>query len=84
LSNSSTKSSGVSFLGLLAIVFITLKLVGVSAVATWSWWWVVSPLWIPLAIFLTVVSPLWIPLAIFLTVVIVTCIIAGLVAIFAK
>lgn len=65
-----TRSGGVSFLGLLAIVFITLKLVGVSAVATWSWWWVVSPLWIPLAI----------ALAVFLVIMI----FAGLVAIFAK
>ena len=70
MSNSITKSGGVSFLSLLAIVFITLKLVGVSAVTTWSWWWVVSPLWIPLA------------LAIVTFVVIM--IFAGLVAIFAK
>lgn len=35
---------------LLAIVFITLKLLGVSAVATWSWWWVLAPLWIPVAL----------------------------------
>lgn len=65
-----TRSGGISFLGLLAIVFITLKLVGVSAVATWSWWWVVSPLWIPLAIALAVFA--------------VIMIFAGLVAIFAK
>ncbi len=65
-----TRSGGISFLGLLAIVFITLKLVGVSAVATWSWWWVVSPLWIPLAIALTVFA--------------VILIFAGLVAILAK
>jgi hypothetical protein len=28
-------------------VFLILKLTGVIA---WSWWWVVSPLWIPWAI----------------------------------
>lgn len=32
---------------MLAIVFITLKLCGVI---TWSWLWVLSPLWIPIAI----------------------------------
>ena len=32
---------------LLLILFITLKLCGVIA---WSWWWVLSPLWIPLLI----------------------------------
>lgn len=31
--------------GLLLILFITLKLTGVIA---WSWWWVLSPLWITL------------------------------------
>ena len=38
---------GISFCGLLAIVFITLKLLGKIA---WSWWWVLSPIWIPLVI----------------------------------
>lgn len=40
-------SGGVSFFGLLAIVFITLKLTNVIA---WSWWWVLSPLWGPMAL----------------------------------
>jgi len=31
------------FLPLLTIVFIYLKLIGSIA---WSWWWVLSPLWI--------------------------------------
>ena len=48
---SNVSSGGVSFTGLLAIVFITLKLTGYI---TWSWWWVLSPLWIPLA-FLVVI-----------------------------
>jgi hypothetical protein len=33
-----------SFIGMLTIVFITLKLLGKIA---WSWWWVLSPMWIP-------------------------------------
>lgn len=45
-------SSSIGLPGLLALVFITLKLVGVAPVATWSWWWVLSPLWIPVVIFL--------------------------------
>jgi len=28
------------------VVFLALKLTGVSVVAGWSWWWVTSPLWI--------------------------------------
>jgi hypothetical protein len=41
---------GPSLCTLLAVVFITLKLLGVSAVATWSWWWVLAPLWIPVVL----------------------------------
>ncbi len=43
MSNSSTSSGGIGFVGLLTIVFIVLKLMDVI---TWSWWWVLSPIWI--------------------------------------
>lgn len=36
-----------SFPTLLTIAFIVLKLCNVIA---WSWWWVLAPLWIPVAI----------------------------------
>lgn len=49
---------GGSFLNVLALVFIVLKIVGVEPIASWSWWWVLSPLWIPLAIALLLVF-LW-------------------------
>jgi hypothetical protein len=42
-SKNSGSSGGIGFTGLLAIVFITLKLLHKIA---WSWWWVLSPLWI--------------------------------------
>ena len=42
-----TNSGGIGFCGLLAIVFITLKLLGYI---TWSWWWVLAPIWIPFLI----------------------------------
>lgn len=41
--NSNTSSGGIGFVGLLTIVFITLKLLNII---TWSWWWVLSPIWI--------------------------------------
>ena len=41
--SSSSSSGGIGFVGLLTIVFIVLKLIGRI---TWSWWWVLSPLWI--------------------------------------
>lgn len=40
-------SGGIGFTGLLTIVFIVLKL---TKVISWSWWWVLSPAWITLAI----------------------------------
>lgn len=41
-----TRSGGIGFCGLLALLFIGLQLGGVIH---WSWWWVLSPLWIPVA-----------------------------------
>jgi hypothetical protein len=45
-STSSTSNSSIGFIGLLTIVFITLKLL---EKIDWSWWWVLSPVWIPTA-----------------------------------
>lgn len=45
------KRGGVSFAGLLTILFIGLKLTGNIA---WSWLWVLSPLWIGLVIALVI------------------------------
>lgn len=46
-----TTHYGVSFTELLLIVFIVLKL---TNVINWSWWWVLSPLWISLGIVLII------------------------------
>lgn len=40
-------AGGVGFCGLLAIVFIVLKL---CHVINWSWIWVLSPIWIPVVL----------------------------------
>jgi Transmembrane Fragile-X-F protein. len=53
MSNSESSSGGIGFCGLLTIVFITLKLTNYIA---WSWLWVLSPLWIPVAIVLGIMS----------------------------
>jgi hypothetical protein len=45
--------NGIGFPGLLTILFIGLKLTGQI---DWDWIWVLSPLWIPLAIFLGFLS----------------------------
>ncbi len=40
-------SSGIGFTSLLLLAFIVLKL---TNVINWSWWWVLSPFWIPVVI----------------------------------
>ena len=50
--NGNNRTGGIGFTGLLTIVFIVLKLLGVI---TWSWVWVLSPLWITLALVLILV-----------------------------
>jgi hypothetical protein len=52
--NSNSGSGGIGFTGLLTIVFIVLKL---THVIDWSWWWVLSPLWIGLALFVLIIVP---------------------------
>lgn len=46
-------SGGIGFFEALAIVFIALKLMGII---TWSWWWVLAPLWAPLAVVLVIAA----------------------------
>ena len=42
-----SKSNGIGVFGLTFIVFLVLKLAEIGQVATWSWWWVTAPLWMP-------------------------------------
>lgn len=47
MSKTTASPHGVGFLGLLTILFIGLKL---ANVITWSWLWVLAPMWLPAAI----------------------------------
>jgi len=47
MENNSSSSSGIGFTGLLTVLFIGLKLTGFI---DWSWWWVLSPVWISLSL----------------------------------
>ena len=42
------KSDSLGLGTILFLIFLTLKLAGIGVVATWSWWWVFSPILIPL------------------------------------
>lgn len=48
----SNTSGSIGISTVVLIVFIILKLVGVI---NWSWWWVLSPLWISVGLWLVVV-----------------------------
>lgn len=50
-SNTTQSASGIGFFGLLAILFIGLKLTGYI---TWSWWAVTAPLWAPVTFFICI------------------------------
>lgn len=47
--NNTPKSRGIGSIDLLTICFITLKL---TKVITWSWWWILSPMWISFSLLL--------------------------------
>jgi hypothetical protein len=49
---SNTNSGGIGFCGLLTVAFIVLKLCNVIA---WSWWWVLSPIWIPASALIVII-----------------------------
>ena len=56
MSQSNSGSSGIGFLPLLTILFIGLKLTGFIS---WSWVWVLAPLWIPISLALGIVVVLF-------------------------
>ena len=58
---------GIGFIELLTLLFIALKL---TKVITWSWWWVLSPVWISFGLAIGIILLL--------------SIVAGLIAIFDK
>ena len=50
--NSNSRRGGIGFVGLLQIVFIVLKLVGVI---DWKWIWVLSPIWIDTLLYIAII-----------------------------
>jgi membrane protein YdbS with pleckstrin-like domain len=60
MSKSNDSFGGVSFLSLLTVLFIGLKLTGYIM---WSWWWVLAPLWGSIAFGLLIMLGFFIYLA---------------------
>lgn len=54
---SSGAGGGIGFTGLLTITFIVLKLLNVI---NWSWWWVLSPLWISTGLVILILAIIFI------------------------
>jgi hypothetical protein len=53
MSQKTNTSGGIGFAGMLTVLFIGLKL---TDNIDWSWWWVLSPLWIPLGVVLSIIG----------------------------
>jgi hypothetical protein len=49
MSENKSSSSGLGIGTILFLIFLTLKLAEIGPVQYWSWWWITSPLWIPLS-----------------------------------
>jgi hypothetical protein len=60
MSNTSNNNGGggIGFVGLLTIVFIVLRLIpsGSGHIINWSWWWVLSPIWISVLVVIAVLG----------------------------
>lgn len=46
--NNKSKDTGLGLGTILFLIFLTLKLGGWGVVATWSWWYVFSPILLPI------------------------------------
>lgn len=55
MSSSSSSSAGIGLPGLLTVLFVGLKLTGFI---DWSWWWVLSPIWISFLILVVIFTGL--------------------------
>lgn len=49
--SSSGSTGGLTFDGVLFLIFLVLKLTGLI---DWSWWWVTAPIWIPLLVIVAI------------------------------
>jgi hypothetical protein len=56
MDNKKVSGNGIGIGTVLFLIFLTLKLAEVGQVATWSWWWITSPLWIPIVLVLGIAA----------------------------
>ena len=53
MSKQVNNNNGIGVFGLLGVLFVALKLLDKI---DWSWWWVLSPFWIPLTLVLAFIG----------------------------
>lgn len=53
MSDKSSSGGGIGFGGALTVLFVGLKL---THYIDWSWWWVLSPLWIGFGMLLAIMA----------------------------
>lgn len=53
MSNNAPANNGIGCFTVLGMIFITLKLTGNI---DWSWWWVLAPFWIPVALVIVIIG----------------------------
>ena len=56
MKNNSSNDTGMSFSAVLTLIFVVLKL---CKVIDWSWWWVLSPLWISTILIIAIYFIAW-------------------------
>ena len=56
MENQKAASNGIGLGSIIFVVFLVLKLANIGVVANWSWWWVTSPLWIPLVLVIAILA----------------------------
>ena len=52
MSETTVQGGGFSLVGILTVILFVLKVLEIGVVATWSWWWVFSPIWISMLLML--------------------------------
>lgn len=57
MNNNNTSYTGLSFLDVLLVVFIALK---IAKVISWSWWLVLLPLWIQIGLVIIIMIVIYI------------------------
>lgn len=54
MASSSSSTGGIGLVGVLTVIFVSAKIFEWDPIAQWSWWWVLSPLWISTIIGLSI------------------------------